>query len=177
MDLVVGKERQVADFTHSQQKQRAREARHSIRVPFLESWHKTQQTNGSIVTGVGKALGRRFASINQDVATVPEELQTSVQNATEKLLTHTQKMSPLYILDQHTKAQIKGKVKENWTGLTRLALEASLYCALFHHTKEGAKHMTRGMRRAGPVVSYVSDVMLPTPLFGPIVGLVVRFAV
>ncbi|KAL3130640.1 hypothetical protein ABBQ38_008032 [Trebouxia sp. C0009 RCD-2024] len=94
-------------------------------------------------------------------------LRTSFENTTSKI-------SPVAFVDGQTRTFLKGKLRENQALIWRSCVEASIYCALFHEIKRVLKNRTANHRRMGSVVKYMSDVMLPDGLFGPIIGFVIR---
>jgi len=69
---------------------------------------------------------------------------------------------------------LKRKLHENQLLIWRSCVEGSIYVALFHEIKRLLKRKTSKHRRLGPVVKYLSDVMLPDGLFGPVIGFVIR---
>ena len=46
--------------------------------------------------------------------------------------------------------QIKGQLKSNAKLFVSIGFEAALYCALYHHAKQGAKRLTRNRRYVPP---------------------------
>ncbi|KAK9865122.1 hypothetical protein WJX84_003993 [Apatococcus fuscideae] len=105
-----------------------------------------------------------------------KDAQENFDNWSENMTESANKMSPLYILNEQTQSQIKGALKSNAKLFVSIGLEAALYCALYHHAKQGLKHVTRKRRYTGRIVSYTGDIVFPTPLFGPIFGFLLRLA-
>ena len=76
-----------------------------------------------------------------------------------------------WLLQGYLKDQLKGNVNI----LYEACFEAAIFCCLFHECKERLKKATASRRGAG-IVRYICDIALPTPLFGPIFGFVLRLA-
>ncbi|KAL0023302.1 hypothetical protein WJX77_004867 [Trebouxia sp. C0004] len=96
------------------------------------------------------------------------------QQFTTSFEKNTKKLSPVTFVDVQTKDFLKRKLRENRLLIWRSCVEGSIYCALFHETKRLLKRKTSKHRRLGPAVKYLSDVMLPDGLFGPVIGFVIR---
>ncbi|KAK9833888.1 hypothetical protein WJX74_009014 [Apatococcus lobatus] len=105
-----------------------------------------------------------------------QDAQNNFDDWSSSMTANANKMSPLYILNEQTKTQIKGQLKSNAKLFVSIGFEAALYCALYHHAKQAAKHLTRNRRYTGRAVSYAVDVVFPTPLYGPIFGFLIRLA-
>ena len=75
------------------------------------------------------------------------------------------------LLQGYLKDQLKGNKKI----LYEACFEAAIFCCLFHECKERLKKATASRPGAG-IVRYICDIALPTPLFGPILGFVLRLA-
>ncbi|KAL0055723.1 hypothetical protein WJX82_003746 [Trebouxia sp. C0006] len=96
------------------------------------------------------------------------------QQFTTSFQKNTKKLSPVTFVDGQTKDFLKRKLHENQLLIWRSCVEGSIYVALFHEIKRLLKRKTSKHRRLGPVVKYLSDVMLPDGLFGPVIGFVIR---
>ncbi|KAL0040744.1 hypothetical protein WJX79_004014 [Trebouxia sp. C0005] len=96
------------------------------------------------------------------------------QQFTTSFQKNTKKLSPVTFVDGQTKDLLKRKLHENRLLIWRSCVEASIYCAVLHEVKTLLKRKTSKYRRLGPAVKYMSDVMLPDGLFGPIIGFVIR---
>ncbi|KAK9808532.1 hypothetical protein WJX73_005284 [Symbiochloris irregularis] len=105
-----------------------------------------------------------------------EQINKQVSAAWKDSLLQAEQLSPTALLDQQTKNKIKDKLKENAPKIVILCCSAAVYCSAFHEAKRGAKYITHNRRYIGRGTAYVCDVMLPTGLYGPIFGVLLRVA-
>ena len=49
--------------------------------------------------------------------------------------------------------QVKNAIKSNWRKIVRCFLEASIYCALYHHATEELKKRTKKRRQVVCIIS------------------------
>jgi hypothetical protein len=62
-------------------------------------------------------------------------------------------------------------LETHWRVLTwRVCTRSSLACCALHVIKLGVKRLARGRPRASKAVNYVCDVLMPTGLYGLLLG-------
>jgi len=98
-------------------------------------------------------------------------------SALEKINENFKSIHPLNQMNDHVKERLKDIAKQNAKKIAATIVELALYNTAFHHAKQGLKYATKRQKYTGPAVRYVSDVVLPDPLFGPIFGVLLRLKV
>ncbi|CAL5224434.1 g7119 [Coccomyxa viridis] len=105
-----------------------------------------------------------------------ERVHDSMSKPFHDFAKEAEKLSPLAVMSEQTKEQIKNAFKSNWRKIVRCFLEASIYCALYHHATEALKTRTKKRRRLNRVLTYLFDIALPAPIYAPLFGFLLRLA-